>query len=147
VETLDSGLIRMRPLAGLVGREAPEDDDERMSPSVARRLALVARQRELTAALGTCVLGTTMLLRSDGPALGPAKGRDGRTFRWSIWAPAKRLLVDVFQRALPPAEELEDRRAFADAHGLLYAVVEPGQRLSLDRLREWMAAARAAEAV
>lgn len=121
-----------------IGRGATESE---VDAATVRATVLVERQRaaraEWEAVLGYPVWRDTTVLRTpDGGALEPARDRDGRLLKWSFWAPHRRLLLDVFVRALPSEAELEDRAAFAAAHQVRYAVVEPGERLELARIRE-----------
>ena len=102
-------------------------------------MAEAHRQRKLEweRLLGAPVfMATTILPNTQGGSFGPAKNRAGRDLRWWLWAPHRRLLIDVFEAMLPPADELQVRAEFAQAHGLQYAIVQPGERLSLTRLRE-----------
>ena len=121
-----------------VGRGATESE---VDAATVRATALVERQRAARAewedVLGYPVWRDTTVLRTpDGGALEPARDREGRLLKWSFWAPHRRLLLDVFVNALPSATELEDRAVYAAAHDVRYAVVQPGERLELARVRE-----------
>ncbi len=96
-----------------------------------------AERREWDELLGQPVFrSTTFLPLVGGGALGPVADREGRVIKWGLWAPHRRLLVDLFPVTLPPDYELEDRARFAETNGLIYAVVQPGERLSVARVRE-----------
>jgi hypothetical protein len=120
---------------------AAQDDDEgargqRLVEAVLRRQQ---ERRDLQALLGAPLYTrTTMLPLIGGGVIGPAVDRDRRVLRWGLWAPHRRVLLDVFRRTLPPTTELEDRAAFAEAQGLRYALVRPGMRLTVESLRAWL---------
>lgn len=93
--------------------------------------------RELTALLGSLYYGTIGLLRPGQPPL-VAYDRLGGALRWTLWAPTPLVLIDIFKRRMPAVEEMEDRNKFAQAQGFRYGIVEPGRRLRLDDLTEWL---------
>ncbi len=130
----------MSPSAGRAGGSLGEAG-ERLSRAVAVVMARREAAKQLCALLGGSVYEHTFVLpRIGAPQIGPAKDRYGRDLRWSLWAPRRGVLIDIFRRAKPPLEELQDREAFALAHGLMWLVVAPGERLSLERVAELLAA-------
>jgi hypothetical protein len=136
------GVIVHKPAGapGLSLRELERDDGDipdRVREAILER---AARRRGLVAVLGATYANTTMLPLTGprGGVLGPAVDRHGRVLRWSVWAPVHRALIDIFSGRMPDRDELADRTAFADRHGLRYAIVEPGERLTLPRLKEWL---------
>ncbi len=129
-----TGLLVTR--SGMAARPRSEDVDDRPSPRLAARLERQRRWQQVVALLGV-VYVDTVSLPLDGRYL-TARDRCGRQLRWRLWAPVKRVLIDVYTRQLPSADELEDRQAFARANGLRYALVEPGRALTLDALKEWL---------
>jgi len=127
------------PAAGWRGRLSDDEDaDETLSRRQLAKLAMLQREKALLGILGPCLIGTTVLTRSPAPPLGPAYDRHGRALKWSLWSPTKGVLIDIFRRSIPAMTEMEDRKAFAAANGLRYGVVEPGRRLSLEMLKEWL---------
>lgn len=137
----DSGQM-VSPAAGRAGSGLlPGAEEDRLPRAVAKVIARREAAKQLRELLGGTVYEATFVLPRIGAApLGPVRDRHGRDLRWSIWAPRPGVLIDVFRRALPPPEELEDREAFAAEHGLLWLVVSPGERLSLERVAELIAA-------
>lgn len=131
-----------RWLGGLSPRRRFEDGDhEAIDARSARALARVARQRELQEILGAPVFFDAV----DLTGLKPRSERcvvEGQAVSWSVWAPHRKLLVDVFARVTPEAE-VEAKNGWAQARGLVYAVVPPGNALTMDDLRSL--AARGAE--
>lgn len=128
------------PAAGRPGFGLGEAE-ERISRAVATVMARQEAAKQLRDLLGGSVYEYTFVLpRIGAPQLGPAKDRYGRDLRWSLWAPRRGVLIDIFRRVKPPLEELQDREAFAAEHGLLWLVVAPGERLSLERVAELIAA-------
>ncbi len=139
----------VKPAGGWVLPQGDPDyeDDDRLG---AKLLQLVeqrhAQRRELFALLGTPLYAKTTLLPlpaatawwQQKDVLGPAYTRNGTVLKWGLWAPHKRVLIDLFPRGLPPTEECEDRARFATEHRLHYAVVKPGFHLTPDSLREWL---------
>ena len=137
-----SGLIALpAPYATSVLRSLNEERDEQPTREEFAAFAKAAFRRDLTEVLGIVYATTTMLPLHDevNTMLGPARDRDGRELRWTLWAPRHRRLIDIYRRRLPVQAELEDRVAFAKAHGLRYGIVEPGQRLNIALLKEWIA--------
>jgi hypothetical protein len=110
--------------------------DERPSYREIMMLRRLERRRELLNILGIVHLGASTLPKQGGGTYGPITMPNGDVLRWSMWAPAKNMLIDIFNKALPTPDELERRQAFADEHGMNYGIVAPGERLSLERLRE-----------
>lgn len=60
----------------------------------------------------------------------------GRKMMFSLWAPHRRLLLDIFPATLPESAEMEAREAFAGAQRVRYLITPPGYTLSIDDLRE-----------
>ncbi len=121
-----------------LGRRLDGDDD--LSERAERLLeARRAERAAWTALLGLPLyLSTTVLPQIGGGQLGPLTTSDGRTLRWGLWAPHRRVLLDLFPRKLPSEDELEQRAAFASAHGLRYGVVPPGRQLTVRSIKEWL---------
>jgi len=115
-----------------------EDRDEGLSRRDLRRQAQATSRRELQAVLGVLVVNTTILSVVGGGFIGPARDDDGRVLVWSIWAPHRRVLIDVFRRTTPPMAEMAARKRFAAAHELRYAIVEPGRQLTAKSVKEWI---------
>jgi len=135
----DSGVL-IHPAAGWVRGFMPSDDEPEEMFTRVQQWRLQRRQQLLAfqEVLGLMIGNTILLPHPSAPTLGPAVGRDGGLLRWSIWAPHRHVLIDIFRRKLPAPSELEDRAAFAQGHGLRYGIVEPGRRLSLVALTEWL---------
>ena len=129
------------PNAGWVQR-APHgaDDyiDEDLTAREYRRFSTMQRRRDLQGVLGTLSVNTTILARPGGGVIGPARDREGRVLRWSLWAPQRGVLIDDFTRVPPSQAERDDRTAFAGTHGLQYAVVERGSLLTAKAVKEWL---------
>jgi hypothetical protein len=119
-------------------RPRPDDDrDDELTRRDVRRLALVTQRRDLQKVLGAIVVNTTMLLIIDGGVLGPARDQEGRELSWSVWAPHRGVLIDVFRR-MPIQAELDARKTFAHVNDLRYAIVEPGKKLTAKSVKEWL---------
>lgn len=131
-----TGLITYPTPAAYAARGNLLDRDERMSSSELRLINAVKRRREMLNALGIVYMGASILPLQGGGTIGPLKHPNGDVLRWSLWAPAKKVLIDIFTTSMPPDAELELRRKFADEHALIYGVVAPGERLSLDKIKE-----------
>ena len=132
-----TGLI-VQPSAGWVHPPGDYDErDEDLSPRQQRYLVRMRERMELQRVLGILVYGTVVLPLPGEGALGPARDHEGRVLMWSLWAPHRRVLIDVFRR-LPPQEELNARMAFTRAHDLRYATVEPGFELTAKSVKEWL---------
>lgn len=116
-------------------RPAPAeiDRDEPLSRRDHARLLRHRERNELQNVLGTIFLNTTMLPIGTS-SLAPARDEYGRVLRWTLWAPQRRVLIDV----MPRTAEIEMRQAFADAHNLRYAIVEAGRRLTAKSVKEWL---------
>lgn len=108
-----------------------------MDQKTAWRLERKAAIREIQSLLG-CVIKDTTILTRPGQAPLAAYDRHGHQLMWSLWAPAKSVVIDIFKRAIPPNGELEDRLKFAKEHNLRYGIVEPGKKLTIDTLRSWL---------
>ena len=63
----------------------------------------------------------------------------GERLFFSLWAPCRKLLVDIFTTTMPSDEERAAREAFAEQHGLRYAFTPPGYVLSIDDLKQALA--------
>lgn len=113
--------------------ERPDDPPKR------RLLARIQAQQDLIAVLGAPVLMNTNILVHNGRIL-PRCRYQGTPLTFSVWAPHRRLLLDIFPDTLPSEGELQAREAFATQHGLRYAVTPPGYALSIDDLRAALAA-------
>ncbi len=106
-----------------------------VDPPRGRLMARIAAQQALLALLGVPVyMNVTYLLAPHGKFLGEFRYK-GAPVKWSIWAPHRALLLDIFPRDLPPEEELQARDQFARERGLRYVVTPPGYTLSLEDLR------------
>lgn len=137
----DTGLV-IEPRAGWLHRPVPDGNDDaddlRADRLVARLQARLAARREFTGLLGLTFRDTTMLPLHGGGSLGPARTVDGYPMKWWLWAPSRKVLIDVFVKRLPPESELRAREAFATEHGLRYAVVPPDRRLTPAVLKAWL---------
>lgn len=130
-----SGLIQLPMSSPMLVDQG--ERDERPSYRELLMLRRLERRRELLNILGIVYLGASMLPKQGGgQPFGPVLMPNGDILRWSMWAPAKNILIDIFSTALPKSDELDRRHAFAAEHGLNYGIVTPGERLSLERLRE-----------
>lgn len=106
-----------------------------VDPPRTRLLARIAAQRALLDILGVPVyMNVTYLLAPHGRFLGEFR-YGGNPVKWSVWAPHRALLLDIFPSTLPDDDELRAREGFAQEHGLRYLVTPPGYTLSLDDLR------------
>lgn len=123
-------------------RPALVDDEAEFdapSPRERARLARLKEHEELQRLLGVLIMSTTLLpLPSEGRVLGPARDRDGRALRWSLWAPARRVLIDICRVSRFSDAEEQDRMAFAKTNELRYAIVEPGRRLTPRSILAWL---------
>lgn len=135
-------MIDMTGLSVLPAAGVPRRFTERDDPPIDRwQRKMFARQQvqlELRNLLGIVFRDATTLMRPGQSTL-RAYDRFGHTLRWSLWAPHKSLLIDVYRQTMPAAMELEDRDRFAQQHHLRYGLVEPGKRLTLEALRAWLA--------
>lgn len=120
-------------------RPRPDDElDETLSRRDVQRIARVGVRSDLQRVLGALVVNTTMLPRVNGTMLAAARDHDGRVLSWSVWAPHRAVLIDVFRKRMPPQSELDARTAFAERHALRYAIVEPGKQLTAKSVKEWL---------
>lgn len=126
-----------RPQAMWV-RPRADDEDDTLTRRDTRRLRIVSQRSELQKVLGALVVNTTMLPLADGTMIGPARDHDGRVLSWSMWAPHRAALIDVFRKRMPPQAELDARTAFAEENALRYAIVEPGKQLTAKSVKEWL---------
>lgn len=138
----DTGLLTTAPMAGWVRPGAlpgmnEDDDDARAERLAARLRARLTGRQQLVSLLGLVYRDTTMLPLPGGGVLGPARNHEGVVMKWWLWAPAKRVLIDVFRRT-PPMADLQAREAFARAHGLRYGVVMPDRRFTIETLTAWL---------
>ncbi len=113
----------IQPKAGCVQPVVSDDLDEEPSRRDVARMKRVRERTELQEVLGVLFINTTLLPLVGGGFLGPARDRNGDVLRWALWAPHRAVLIDSFARIEPPKEEKEDRQAFAEANGLIYAAV------------------------
>jgi len=133
-----SGLsVLPAPKAGWARGPLRERDDEPLDRWTVRQIERHRIMREMQTLLGTVMRDTTVLTRPGLPHV-IAYDRSGKPLRWSLWAPHKLLLIDVYRVQLPPVAELEDRDKFAQAENFRYGLVEPGKRLTLEALRAWL---------
>jgi len=63
----------------------------------------------------------------------------GQKLMFSLWAPHRRVLLDIFPALLPESAEMDAREAFAQAQQVRYFVTPPGYTLSIDDVREALA--------
>src|SRR5215471_12426534 len=123
----------------MLGPRQPQDYlDEDATPGARRMIGHIENRRELTAILGVPVYLDTFALPLGTRMIEPF--RWGESLRlWSLWAPHRRLLIDIFTRALPSDDELDAKDAFAREHGLDYYYIAPGHVLDFDTLRTLLA--------
>lgn len=123
------------------------DRDEQATPGLRRRMQRYeAEQNFLKAIDEPHVQCETTILRLLGGHGLQAKGPDGRTMKWCFFFPRHRAVLDVFGSAplhrivheTPSAEELRARHEFCKTHGLRYAVVSPGDQLTMAQLVQWL---------
>ena len=133
-ETLPS---RARMVHAANGDDYP---DEIAHGAVARLLKRRDDARRLIDLFGhPTYMYTTTLPQVDGqPTLGPLYGEDGQELRWTLWAPHRRALIDVFRRGLPSRFDMELRANFATRHSIRYAAVQPGWVVTFDDIRLWL---------
>lgn len=112
----------------------PPDD-----PINSRLLARLEREQALIDVFGAPIYtDTTILPRVNRQAhIGPAF-YDGHELYWSLWAPHRNALLSIFKRSMPSLEELKARMEFAEQHGLRYAIVKPGHKVTVEHLRGWL---------
>lgn len=133
-----AGLVAEPQARRVVGRGLSEDAEDALSERIARRMrAKLAQRRQLVDMLGLVYRHTITLPVLGGGVLGPAKSADGVDLRWWLWSPSRRVLIDTFRRT-PSDAELTTRDTFARAHGIRYAAVMPGHKLTLAALGEWL---------
>ena len=120
----------------------PEGGDPVDVPSRAflRGQQRVAAQQELINVLGPYYMNTNYFMKQGG-GMFDALVFNGEKLTFSLWAPHRHLLVDIFPAAMPSADEMAARNAFAEANGLRYCVTPPGYVLSIDDLKEAVAQA------
>ena len=113
--------------------EAPDDHVN------TRLLARLERDKALIEVFGAPIYtDTTILPRIHAQShLGPAC-YDGRELYWSLWAPQRKALLSIFRKTMPDLEELKVRMQFAEQHGLRYAIVKPGHKVTVEHLRGWL---------
>lgn len=133
----DEVLKQLRSLYpdGPSGPSGAVQEDDALPGAV---LAQWEHRQHLRRILGTPFFqSVTDLPLPGGGTLGPLYV-DGRPVSWTLWAPHRRVLVDDFRRGVPPQGELDARAAFATTYGLRYGMIEPGRRLTLNALEEWV---------
>lgn len=131
--------LDVRPQGGwigsMLGPTRPEDYlDEDASPRERRMIGHIENRRALIDILGAPVYLDTYVL-NDGPETLPMFRWDGAPRLWSLWAPQRALLIDIFTRALPSDDELDAKDAYARAHGCDYYYIAPGHILDFEALR------------
>src|SRR5262245_52161434 len=127
-------------LGSMYGPRQPYDYlDEEASPGARRMIGHIENRRVLIEILGAPIyLDTYTLPRSAGVVIEPFRWQEAARL-WSLWAPHKDLVLDIFTRALPSSEELDAKDAFAREHGLDYYYIPPGHVLDFDALRALLA--------
>lgn len=130
--------LEVVPQAAWLRPRWDEDRDDGLTRRDLARQARATQRRELQAILGTLVVNTTILSVIGGGFFGPARDDDGRALVWSIWAPHRGVLIDVFRRVMPSMDEMAARKRFAEKHDLRYAIVEPGRQLTAKSVKEWI---------
>lgn len=114
--------------------------DEMEDRRTSRLKARIENRRALIALLGAPVfLDTYALPLIGGATLEPFVYRHAPAL-WSLWAPHRRLLIDIFTAELPSSEELDAKDGFAREHGLDYFYIAPGHVLDFDELRALLTA-------
>lgn len=108
--------------------------DEDATPGARRMIGHIENQRALIEILGAPIYLDTFDL-PDGPETLPRFRWDGAPRLWSLWAPQRALLIDIFTRALPSEAELDAKDDYARAHGCDYFYIAPGHILDFDSLR------------
>lgn len=104
---------------------------EEREPRRRATIAAVAKRRALVDVLGAPVfLDVTDLPRAGGGGHGRLVHR-GAVMVWSLWAPHRNLLLDVWSREMPPDDELRAREAWADERQIKYRYVPPDRGLEL----------------
>lgn len=109
---------------------------DREDPIKPRLLKTLKTQQDLHSLLGAPVLFDTTILVLPGGGWTGECYFEGKKVSWSIWAPHKRLVVDIFSKHLPPQEELKHKDAFCTQHSIRYLVVPPEHEFGLDDLKE-----------
>ena len=132
-----SGLLYETPhsVFGFRSQDIEPPDD----PINGRLLARLERDQALIEVFGAPIYtDTTILPRVNAQQhIGPAF-YDGHELYWSMWAPHRNALLSIFKRMMPDMEELKARMAFAELHGLHYAIVKPGHKVTVEHLRGWL---------
>lgn len=132
-----TGLI-LQPVGRVLRREPRLLDDEPLPRRIAWQLERRTRLRELETLLGWLYVRTTTLPRPGRGTLGPGYYRGGEHIIWTLWAPRENILIDIFRRRMPQPNDIADKERFVADHGLRYGIVEPGQILTADAIREWL---------
>lgn len=112
------------------------DGLDKEDPAKPRMLARLKQQRAMQEILGIPVMfDTTILIAPHGEWIGECTFGKNKV-RWSIWAPHRRTVVDIFPKTMPEPQELEARQAFCTQHRLRYLVVPPMHTFDLEDLRD-----------
>lgn len=114
---------------------AVSPDGDREDPVRGRLIDRVISQRALRDILGICFFDTNILIGIGAEWIGPC-WFNGKKLSFSIWAPQRRVLVDIFQRQTHPEDEMLARDAFARAHDIRYMIVPPGHSFGLEDLKQ-----------
>lgn len=108
---------------------------DQVDPVRHRLLARLGQQQALREILGTYIFDTNILIGAHGEWIGEC-WYGTKKLSFSLWAPHKRILADIFPKELPDEDELLARDAFAAAHRLRYLVVPPGHTFGIEELKE-----------
>jgi len=120
------------------GRNEVFDGEEREPAGRARIRARLRSERALMEILGAPVYkDTTILIAKHGEWIGECVV-DRAKQTWSLWAPHRRLAVDIFpkDKDVPALHILEAKKNFADEHKFKYVIVPPGHGFSFDDVNE-----------
>jgi len=113
-----------------------QEKEDRVKPGWLKRRE---NQRLLHELLGAPVFfDTTLFLAPAGEWIGECF-LGTHKLMWSIWAPHRRVAIDIFPRTVPSAEELEAKQAFCTLHAIRYLVVPPTHSFDLEDLRAALA--------
>lgn len=115
-------------------RWADTGGDDKPNRFLTRMISAITRNKDMTNLLGTVMVNTDVLLAPNNEWIGQCRV-NGKTVKWSLWAPHKRMLIDIFPRALPPDAEILEKDAFARSHGIRYLLVPPGRVFGLEDLK------------
>jgi hypothetical protein len=102
------------------------DEDEKPDAKLRARLIRVEVGRRVTELVGPHMTKATAMI--DGEML---RGEDGRSLRFTIWAPLKRIAVEGLPRGIRADDPAIIRRAqLLKAKGVTYLPFEHGERVS-----------------